>query len=271
MRQLYSDIVFFISTQNKLFLWPFKFISGKVGKLVTQILESNYFTMLDWFLRKSEEEISLQPNQFISPCAGKVLQSGKIKQGQIIYSPDKNIKCNIAELLNESELNKELESYKYFSNIYLSPFDYHYFVSPSNMSIKKVKYIPGKIKSVDEKSQNKNKKLFIQNERYVIECESNLGKFIIVPIGAIGVGSIYLNCYRRSIEKIIKKTYFFKNLKRKKLEEFEKEIINSTDERRNYSQGQPFGFFMFGSTIVILSEFQLNKMGEVKIGDSLKI
>ncbi len=75
--------------------------------------------------------------------------------------------------------------------IRLAPVDYHRFHFPCDCrSSGRVDVIPGKYHSVNPIALVKYPDVYADNERQIIECEADFGKFWLVDVGAFGVGTI---------------------------------------------------------------------------------
>lgn len=244
-------------------------LPGKTKEIQKQFYSSKHKSLMSWFLREGPK-IKKQKDTFQSPANGKVISCGKIERDKIFYAPNKKIKCSISQLVGKLD-DKYIDGE--FCNIYLSPLNYHYFISPLDMKVSKVKYIPGKLKTVSEKAQNKIDTLFIKNERYIIECQANYhGKnvnFIMIPIGAIGVSAIYLNCFKDSIKNIVSRTLLYKKLKQKTVSSFAKKMFDP--QTTTFKALDKLGMFLFGSTVVILSERNSIKFNKKLIGKEIQL
>ena len=109
---------------------------------------------------------------------------------------------------------------------------------PYDAKVNKVTHFPGKLYPVNIKYLNKQVELFVENERVILECETENGKiFYMVLVGALNVGEMVLH-FEPKIETNRDynetKTYSYENI--------------------NLKKGDDLGFFKMGSTVLILAE-----------------
>ncbi|MBT6505548.1 phosphatidylserine decarboxylase [Candidatus Woesearchaeota archaeon] len=271
LRQLYSDLVFYFSIKHKnnlIFKILFSFIKLFNSNL-NKVNLKKYMTLMDWFLRIDTKLNQSNKSGFYSPANGKIINCGSIRKNLIFYSSNKKINCSINQLLNSNDYSKYIDGE--FCNIYLSPLNYHYFISPMEMEVKNIKYISGDIKTVSELKQNKDKSLFIKNERYIVKCKSKNFEFILIPIGAIGVSGIYLKCFKDSINNIVKRTILFKKLKQNFISKKVIDMFGSKVIKIKYNVFEKLGLFLFGSTIIILTQKNTIKFNKQLIGKKVNL
>ena len=109
---------------------------------------------------------------------------------------------------------------------------------PFDAKIKRLFHFAGKLYPVNIPYLNKQANLFIENERVVIECETEDKKlFYMVLVGALNVGQMVVNFESRvetNNEVGVNRSYVYQNLLIKK--------------------GEDLGYFKMGSTVLILAE-----------------
>lgn len=275
-----------------------------------------YNTFNEFFIRKidmSKREFD-ENAKYVSPCDGKILSVNKIEDNDIIIV--KNVRYILNEFLfgnvKSYSLIKELEENKnkkndqldyYQITIYLSPRDYHRFHSPCDLYVKERVYIPGSLFPVKPSFVNKNPYTFQENERVTLKCskkEKN-DNFFITFVGALNVGSIYINYDRFSNDRHLKsynhEIYMNgiqddkENLEQQEIltylkksvfnqfdafefeyeDEINREILNYRNIK-NGDSGIPInkfdeiGHFRFGSTIVLVVPLKKDE----KFSDNLK-
>jgi phosphatidylserine decarboxylase len=170
-------------------------------------------------------------SKVVSPVDGVVSQFGSIKEALIVQAKGK--KYSVEALLAENSKN---DLYTSFVTIYLSPKDYHRIHMPFDGSLKSMKYIPGNLFSVNQRTVNNIDQVFARNERLVCYFETEYGEIALVMVGAIFVGSMETSWegqitppYTKSI-----KTYDY-------------------DSRQiELSKGKELGRFNMGSTVILL-------------------
>jgi len=186
----------------------------------------------DFFTRALKDgSRPISDSKVVSPVDGVVSQFGSIKEALIVQAKGK--KYSVEALLAENSKN---DLYTSFVTIYLSPKDYHRIHMPLDGSLKSMKYIPGNLFSVNQRTVNNIDQVFARNERLVCYFETEYGDIALVMVGAIFVGSMETSWegqitppYTKSI-----KTYDY-------------------DSRQiELSKGKELGRFNMGSTVILL-------------------
>ena len=186
----------------------------------------------DFFTRALKDgSRPISDSKVVSPVDGVVSQFGSIKEALIVQAKGK--KYSVEALLAENSKNG---LYTSFVTIYLSPKDYHRIHMPLDGSLKSMKYIPGNLFSVNQRTVNNINQVFARNERLVCYFETEYGEIALVMVGAIFVGSMETSWegqitppYTKSI-----KTYDY-------------------DSRQiELSKGKELGRFNMGSTVILL-------------------
>jgi phosphatidylserine decarboxylase len=190
------------------------------------------------FTRELEipREINEDENVVVSPTDSFITECGKIEDD--IALQIKGMEYSVEELLTyycEDNIGKMKNGS--FMNFYLSPKDYHRYHAPSSFLLKKLIHVPGKLYPVNVKYLNKELDLFVQNERVIIECESNGKLFYMVFVGALNVGQMVFE-FEPRVET---------NLDTAEVKVYEYENIS-------ISKGDCLGYFKMGSTVVMLWE-----------------
>src|SRR5574344_3159512 len=151
----------------------------------------HYKSLNALFTRELEirRNIDQSENIFISPSDSLITEAGKLDKD--IALQIKGMEYSVEELLTYYCSNNfsKLENGD-FMNFYLSPKDYHRYHAPVDFKLKKLIHVPGKLYPVNLKYLNKEFELFVQNERVILECESNSKIFYMVFVGALNVGQM---------------------------------------------------------------------------------
>ena len=186
----------------------------------------------DFFTRALKDgSRPISDSKVVSPVDGVVSQFGSIKEAMIVQAKGK--KYSVEALLAENSKN---DLYKSFVTIYLSPKDYHRIHMPFDGSLKSMKYIPGNLFSVNQRTVNNIDQVFARNERLVCYFETEYGEIALVMVGAIFVGSM-----ETSWEGQITPPYT-KSIKTYDYDSREIEL----------SKGEELGRFNMGSTVILL-------------------
>ncbi len=216
---------------------------------------SSYDSLNALFTRKLNKPraFSLDEKDFISPCDAWISECGNLEKEYALQIKGMEYKSD--DFLGE-EFSQEEKSHIYdgkFINFYLSPKDYHRYHIPLDMKILKVVHIPGKFYPVNLPSLKKRINLFVENERVVLQCQTQTGKiFYMVLVSALNVGVMQVSFESRiktNADALHSSVYEYENLHLKK--------------------GEDFGCFEMGSTIIMLCEKDMLDI-KSKMGDDVK-
>ncbi len=220
-----------------------KFINSSYVKLMglnmSEFKNERYYKSLnDLFTRELiiKREIDSTEDVIISPTDSLITQCGQIKND--IALQIKGMEYSVEELLTYyCTSNFEKVKNGSFMNFYLSPKDYHRYHAPCDFKLLKLIHVPGKLYPVNLKYLNKEFELFVQNERVILECESNGKIFFMVFVGALNVGQMVFE-FEDRVET---------NIDAKEMKVYTYENIEIT-------KGECLGYFKMGSTVVMLWE-----------------
>jgi phosphatidylserine decarboxylase len=127
------------------------------------------------------------PSTLVMPADGRMSQSGRIEAGRIFQAKGQSFTA--AELLGD-----EAAALPYadgsFSNIYLSPRDYHRVHMPWTGTLVETLHVPGRLFSVAPWAVRAIPRLFARNERLVCHFETDFGPMCIVMVGALLVSGV---------------------------------------------------------------------------------
>lgn len=194
-------------------------------------------------LKPEARPITHSPNTLICPVDGTVSQAGRIEQGRIFQA--KGFHFTLNELLGQTDSN-EARAFTsgQFATFYLSPKDYHCVHLPMTAVLKTMRYIPGRLFSVNPSTVNHVPNLFARNERVVCHFENERGiQMILVFVGAMIVGSISTTWHGLVTQRKGKRTPW----------EQQYPIDHSKSPMR-LSQGDKVGHFCLGSTVLLLTD-----------------
>ena len=206
-------------------------------------------------LREGARPIAKSP--IVSPVDGAISQIGTINRSRVIQA--KGHQYNVLELLGGDDNLARYFEQGQFATIYLSPKDYHRIHMPLTGTLQKMRYIPGKLFSVNPRTARTVPNLFARNERVIATFDTEFGPMVMVLVGAIFVGSmetVWSDQITPPYGKAITQwTYTGK-------------------EAITLKKGQEMGRFNMGSTVillmteqapsfdVILAEFDVMKLGQ---------
>ncbi len=207
----------------------------------------NYKSLNKLFTRelKKSRKIDESSDTFISPADCFVTSQGKIKDDLALQI--KGFYYSVDELLTDNFNTKKIKNGEYM-NFYLSPKDYHRYHIPFDCQVTKVVHVPGALYPVNNTYLNSMPELFVKNERVIVECRVEKKVFYMVLVGALNVGKMTI-AFEPSIETNT-------NSKEIKVYEYKEKFVK---------KGYELGYFMMGSTVVLLFE-----KGLIELEDKLK-
>jgi phosphatidylserine decarboxylase len=138
-------------------------------------------------LREGVRPLAGDASVAISPADGAVSQAGAITGGRIVQAKGHWFSC--AELLADSAEAERFEGGE-FATIYLSPRDYHRVHMPCAGRLTGLRYIPGRLFSVNQVTAENVPGLFARNERLVCRFETAHGPMTMILVGAMVVAGI---------------------------------------------------------------------------------
>ncbi len=142
-----------------------------------------------FFTRALRPEVRpLAPSELLSPVDGIISQLGHINEGRIVQAKGQNY--TVAELLGNDMALADQFSDGQFATIYLSPRDYHRIHMPCSGRLHHMRYIPGKLFSVNPRTVRAVPRVFARNERLITIFATDFGPMAVVLVGAIFVGSM---------------------------------------------------------------------------------
>ena len=195
----------------------------------------------------------LSDSKVVSPVDGVVSQFGNIEKSMIVQAKGK--KFSVEALLAD---NSKDDFYTSFATIYLSPKDYHRIHMPFDGRLKLMKYIPGNLFSVNQRTVNNIDQVFARNESLICYFDTEYGEIALVMVGAIFVGSMETSWEGQITPPFTKllKTYDYKNRQIK------------------LYKGDELGRFNMGSTVILIlpktsPKLNLEVEQALKMGQSL--
>lgn len=182
-----SEIVWFKNAFIRFISWKFKVdISEAASANLADYPSFNAFFTRQ--LRDGIRPVTDGDTVVTSPVDGAISQLGPISNGRIIQAKGQDY--SLLELLGGDEtLTKQFEQGQ-FATIYLSPRDYHRIHMPLSGKLTAMRYVPGKLFSVNQRTARAVPRLFARNERVITVFETAYGPLVQVLVGAIFVGSM---------------------------------------------------------------------------------
>ncbi len=198
---------------------------------------ADFPTFNDFFIRELKDgarTVDPAADSVVSPVDGTVSSAGPILGNSIFQA--KGIDYSLEDLL-ATDL-QEARSYTNgaYATIYLAPYNYHRVHAPLSGRIAAARYIPGNLFSVNKATADNVRGLFRRNERLVLHFESDAGRWVMVFVGALNVGSIstpWSGEVRPRKKGVV-------------------EMIDIQNGPADVSKGDLLGWFNMGSTVVML-------------------
>lgn len=218
---------------------------------------NDYSSFNTFFTRELQPDVRkwhLDPQNILSPVDGTISQIGEINTNKIFQAKGKQFTL-------ESLLANDLEATKHFMNgtfatLYLSPRDYHRIHMPVTGKLIKSTFVPGNLFAVNNPTTRVIDELFARNERFISIFETEIGLVAQIMVGALFVGSME-TVWLGQITPIKKREISIHDYR-------EDEII--------LKQGDEFGHFNMGSTVILLFEKDKMKwLEEMKTGGEIQV
>ena len=189
-------------------------------------------------LRAGARPIDGAPGRIVSSADGKVVEGGLAEAGKLLQA--KGVLFSLEELLGDADASARLEGGAYLIT-YLSPKDYHRVHAPVEGRVVGWRHIPGVLFPVNERSVNREPRLFVGNERFVTFIEGEAGLCAVVMVAAVGVGHV---------------TASYDDEVATHRGEFVRAGVShrSYDEPRPIRRGDELGIFHLGSTTIVIFE-----------------
>lgn len=167
-----------------------------------------YRSFNDFFTRRLKPECRLvnrRPDVLTAPGDGRLLVYSGLRPTNVI--PIKGAKRRLADLIPEFSWPQKVA----VAVLRLAPVDYHRFHFPCDCTQQKsTVVIPGKYHSVNPIALKHAPDLYVENTRQITLLHSELfGDFLMIEVGAFGVGSI-IQTARPGIHRKMDEKGFFK-------------------------------------------------------------
>jgi phosphatidylserine decarboxylase len=217
----------------------------------------DYASFNDFFTRRLKQTArtwNLNKSSILSPVDGAISQIGRLENKNIIQAKGKTYTLDTL-LADDTDTIAKLSD-GLFTTLYLSPRDYHRIHMPVRGKLIKSIYVPGDLFAVNNATVRNVDNLFARNERFISIFETDLGLMAQIMVGAIFVGSME-TVWLGQITPTDKRELTVREYK-------ENPVI--------LEQGQEFGHFNMGSTVILVFEKAcLNWLANLKAGDAIKV
>jgi phosphatidylserine decarboxylase len=138
-------------------------------------------------LRADARPIDPDPESIASPVDGIVSECGTIDNDRLLQA--KGRQYTLDELLARQPWARSFEGGS-FATLYLAPFNYHRIHMAVQGTLRDTVYVPGRLFSVNSATARQVPRLFARNERVLTLFDTEFGRFALVMVGALNVGSM---------------------------------------------------------------------------------
>jgi phosphatidylserine decarboxylase len=221
---------------------------------------ADYASFNAWFtraLKPGARTFDPDPKAFLSPCDGKISETGCLDESRILQAKGKDY--SVQDLLAGDPVCSQLAD-GYFSTIYLSPKDYHRIHMPLTGRLQRMIHVPGRLFSVAPYTARHVPRLFARNERVIAVFDTDAGPLVMVLVGAMLVSST--------------ETVWAGEVTPTKNKEVT--VKDYSSENISLAKGDEMGRFNMGSTVILLmpqgalkSQIKLSSGNVVKVGQKL--
>jgi phosphatidylserine decarboxylase len=200
----------------------------------------HYKTVADLFTRRLKAGARPLARGLAHVADGVLAQAGRLQSTpsgpQLIQA--KGVLYSLADLIADKDTAHHYEGGSFLS-YYLCPRDYHRVHQPWRGSLVSFRKIPGYLWPVNSWGVKNVPGLFVKNERVVMEFESLEGRFIVVMIGALNVGSI--------------------------------EVLFRPEVGTTVDHGQELGVFHLGSSVVVVYDGEFDVPETISTPQAVKV
>ena len=138
-------------------------------------------------LKTGARVLPAEPLTLASPVDGTISQIGAIEDGTLFQA--KGHRYSVAQLLDDPEATGTFDGGS-FATIYLAPYNYHRIHMPVSGNLEEMRYLPGRLFSVNQATVASVPRLFARNERVACRFATPAGAMAMILVGALNVGSI---------------------------------------------------------------------------------
>ena len=218
---------------------------------------ADYVSFNDFFTRQLKPEArtwDVDAAHIISPVDGAISRIGRLAGADLIQA--KGRLYSLRQLLAADDKTSERFKDGCYATLYLSPRDYHRVHMPATGRLIKSIYVPGRLFAVNKASVRSVDHLFAVNERFISLFETEAGLLAQIMVGAIFVGGLQ-TVWLGEITPAKKRRVTVHEYK-------DREII--------LRQGQEFGQFNMGSTVILIFEKdKIEWLKNLKINDAVRV
>ena len=202
-------------------------------------------------LKPGTRPIDTRADVVVSPCDGIVVAAGRIADATLVQA--KGFTYTLDDLLQDPALASRCRDGHYVT-IRLTSTMYHRFHAPDDGCVTSVCHVPGDTWNVNPAALARVPRLYCRNERVIIPIAlpGIASPLVLVPVGAILVGSVHLHFARLGGRRGRGRT---------------RRVACQATFRR----GDELGYFHHGSTIIVLAPSGLEPVADVTEGLRLRV
>jgi phosphatidylserine decarboxylase len=139
-------------------------------------------------LQPGARPIDPDPRRIVSPCDGRLSIASAVQADQLVQAKAHGFTLQ-GLLAGDQAWSAALHGGLY-ATVYLAPFNYHRVHMPLAGRLRAAWHVPGRLFSVNRATVARVPGLFARNERVVCAFDGEHGRFVVVLVGALFVGSI---------------------------------------------------------------------------------
>lgn len=175
-------------------------------------------------------------DEIACPVDGTVSQAGPIDQDRLLQA--KGIEYTLSALLGGDETLARSFHGGSFATVYLSPRDYHRIHMPLAGALAAMRYVPGRLFSVNDYSTRHVRRLFARNERLITLFDTAAGPMAVILVGAFFVAGI--------------ETVWAGEVSRARPQGSWQRYRHGRSVTVELARGEEMGRFNMGSTVIVL-------------------
>ncbi len=223
----------------RLFLLRYKVDLSEAAR--TRISEydsfNHFFTRA---LRPDSRSLATPTDTLLCPADGSISQIGHVDGDSLMQA--KGRYYSLGALLGRDKDQRNRFANGSFATIYLAPHNYHRVHAPVSGTVGRIRYVPGRLFSVNNRTTRSVDQLFALNERLIVEIHSEAGDILVILVGAMLVASMELTCC--DVPGAIQAAAGSAN----------PYLIEPTKLAAPIERGAELGRFNMGSTVILLAE-----------------
>ncbi|MFZ5653678.1 MAG: archaetidylserine decarboxylase [Pseudomonadota bacterium] len=196
-----------------------------------------YSSFNEFFVRPlapGARPLSGDEGTLIAPADGMLSAAGALRDGQLLQA--KGHGFPVAALVGDDGHRVRALAGGSFATIYLSPRDYHRVHAPLAGRLVAADYLPGRLFSVNPRTDRTLPGLYAGNERLVCWFDTAAGGLALVLVGALlvaGIETVWQAGYRPGLRH--------------------RRWFAGDDPAFRFRRGAELGRFRFGSTVILLA------------------